>query len=177
MDWKENLIALFLYISQTYHQDLCSYCQRMSNNKTQLRFSDEEVITVYLFGIVKGHSKVKEIYDYTKDYLIDWFPKLSSYVAFVQRLNRLESVFPVLIESILTDFSSNDLLKDIRIIDSLPIIMANAKRSTKAKVANEFANKGYCSSKGIYYYGVKYMFLLLNGQIHCLYRIILGYSC
>ena len=52
-------------------------------------------------------------------------------------------------------FLSNDLLKDIRFIDSFPIIMANAKRSTKAKVANEFANKGYCSSKGIYYYGVK----------------------
>ena len=33
--------------------------------------------------------------------------------------------------------------------------MANAKRSSKAKVAQEFANKGYCSSKGIYYYGVK----------------------
>ena len=155
MDWKENLIALFLYISQTYHQDLWPYCERMSNNKTQFRLSDEEIITIYLFGITKGRSKVKEIYDYTKDHLIDWFPKLPSYAAFVQRLNRLDGVFPVLVESILAGFSSNDLLKDIRIIDSLPIIMANAKRSTKAKVANEFANKGYCSSKGIYYYGVK----------------------
>ena len=155
MDWKDNLIALFLYTSQKYHQELWSYCQRMSNNKTQFKLSDEEVITIYLFGTIRGRSTIKEIYNYTKDHLIDWFPNLPSYAAFVQRLNRLDSVFPVLIESILEDFSSNDLLKNIRLIDSLPIIMANAKRSSKAKVANEFANKGYCSSKGIYYYGVK----------------------
>jgi hypothetical protein len=155
MDWKDNLIALFLYINEKYQQELWIYCQRMSNNRTQLRLSDEEVIAIYLFGVIRGHSKVKEIYHYTKDHLIDWFPNLPSYVAFVIRLNRLESVFPVLIENILADFSSNDLLQDIRLIDSLPIIMAHEKRSNKAKVANEFANKGYCSSKGMYYYGVK----------------------
>ena len=155
MDWKDNLIALFLYINLKYHQELWIYCQRMSNNKTQFRLSDEEVITIYLFGIIRGRSKVKEIYNYTHDHLIDWFPELPSYAGFVQRLNRLDSLFPLLIENILADFSSNDLLKDIRLIDSLPIIMAHEKRSGKAKVANEFANKGYCSSKGMYYHGVK----------------------
>ena len=127
MDWQDNLIALFIYTSQKYHQELWPYCQRMSNNKTQLKLSDEEVITIYLFGIIRGRCKVKEIYEYTKDHLIDWFPNLPSYVAFVQRLNRLDGVFPVLVESILADFSSNDLLKDIRLIDSLPIIMARRR--------------------------------------------------
>lgn len=38
---------------------------------------------------------------------------------------------------------------------SQPIIMANSSRSSKAKVADELANKGYCGSKKIYYYGIK----------------------
>ena len=154
MDWKKNLISLFVYICQKYQLELWPYCQRMSNNSTP-EFTDEEVITVYLFGVIRGYSQIKEIYDYTSDHLIDWFPQLPSYTAFVQRLNRMDSLFPVLVENILTDFPSNEYMKEIRLIDSMPIILANAKRSSKAKVAQELANKGYCSSKGIYYYGVK----------------------
>jgi hypothetical protein len=45
-------------------------------------------------------------------------------------------------------------MKNIRLIDSMPIILAIDKRSSKASVTPEFANKGYCSCKG-YYYGVK----------------------
>ena len=33
--------------------------------------------------------------------------------------------------------------------------MANAKRSGKACVAAHLANKGFCASKGMWYYGVK----------------------
>ncbi len=33
--------------------------------------------------------------------------------------------------------------------------MANARRSSHARVASEFASKGYCSSKKLWYYGVK----------------------
>src|SRR3990172_8524153 len=89
MDWKENLISLFVYICQKYQLELWPYCQRMNNNSTP-GFSDEEVITVYLFGITRKHSQIKEIYDYTKNHLMDWFPQLPSYTAFVQRLNRLD---------------------------------------------------------------------------------------
>ena len=45
--------------------------------------------------------------------------------------------------------------REIRLMDALPIRMAHAKRSTRARVARELANKGYCASKGEYYYGVK----------------------
>ena len=66
------------------------------------------------------------------------------------RLNRLEDVFVPLIEEIQTNFPNN-YLKNIRLIDSMPIIMAQEKRSSKAKVAPNLANKGYCGSKGCYY--------------------------
>jgi Transposase DDE domain len=154
MDWEIRLVTLFMYVSIQYDTNLWVYCQRYSNNKRP-EFADEEVITLFLFGIMQNRTKIRDIYNYTRNHLSEWFPKLPSYVAFVQRLNRLESLFPAITERILNDFAGNDMIRHIRLIDSVPIIMANAKRSSHAKVANEFANKGYCASKGIWYYGVK----------------------
>ena len=48
------------------------------------------------------------------------------------------------------DFSQIDY-----ILDSMPVIVAKEKRSNSAVTAGEICNKGYCSSKGEYYYGVK----------------------
>ena len=43
-----------------------------------------------------------------------------------------------------------------RIIDSIPKIMAKYKRRFNAKVVPELADKnGYCSTKKLFYYGVK----------------------
>lgn len=155
MDWRDLLISVFVYVCQKYKEELWVYCQRMSNNQKKPDFLDEEAITLYLFGIIQGRTEIKEIHKYAQDHLSDWFPDLPSYVAFIQRLNRFESLFSALIEHILKDCPQNEILQDIRLIDSMPIILANAKRSSQAKVARELADKGYCSSKGIYYHGVK----------------------
>lgn len=154
MDWQTLLITVFEYISNQYGNQLWPFCQRMSNNSNP-KFTDEELLTIFIYGIIKKRHTLRDIYNYTNNHLIEWFPNLPSYVAFVQRLNRFESLFPVLIDLILKDFSGSDIMRQIRLIDSMPIILANAKRSSRAKIADEFANKGYCSSKGIYYYGVK----------------------
>jgi len=37
----------------------------------------------------------------------------------------------------------------------MPIIMAQQKRLSRAHVASWFADKGYCASKNLYFYGVK----------------------
>jgi hypothetical protein len=154
MDWKIRLITLYVYVCTQFDRDLWIYCQRFTNNNKP-EFTDEEVLTVFLFGIMQRRFELRSIYDYARNHLSDWFPNLPSYVAFVNRINRFSCVFPALIERILSDFSGNDMISHIRMLDSFPVIMANAKRSSDAKVANEFANKGYCASKGIWYYGVK----------------------
>jgi hypothetical protein len=43
----------------------------------------------------------------------------------------------------------------MRIADSMPIMVASGKRASGAKVAARLADKGYCSSKDTYFYGVK----------------------
>ena len=155
MDWRDLLISLFVYVCQKYKEELWLYCQRMSNNRKKPDFPDEEVITLYLSGIIQGRTEIREIYKYAQDRLTDRFPDLPSYAASVNRLNRFESLFRALIEHILKDCPQNQMLQNIRFIDSMPIIPANARRSSHAKAAGELADKGYCASKGIYCHGVK----------------------
>ena len=154
MDWQIRLVNLYVYICKTCASRLCVYYERFSNN-AHPEFTDEEVITIYLFGIMEKRREIKEIYNFTKDHLSAWFPRLPSYAGYVQRLNRLDSLFPVLVEQILTDFPESNALQELRLLDSMPIIMANSKRSSSAKVADQFANKGYCPSKRMYFYGAK----------------------
>lgn len=154
MDWQTLLVTLYIFICKHYQTGLCLHFQRMSNNY-QPDFTDEEVITIYMFGIMRQKFEVKQIYEYIQDHLLDWFPKLPSYQTYVNRLNQLCEVFPPLIERILKEAPEWNVLVGVRLMDSIPIIMANEKRSNDAKVDKEFANKSYCASKDMYFYGVK----------------------
>lgn len=154
MAWQDTVIRLYLYICQHYQDRLWLLAHRLSNNN-QPTFTDEEVLTIYLFGLLKKHRTIQDIYDYVKDHLPDWFPTLPSYGGYVQRLNRLHEVFPCLVEQVLEDFAPQGMLQHVRLVDSMPIMMAHEKRSSTAKVAPELANKGYCASKKMYFYGVK----------------------
>jgi len=126
----------------------------MSNNFS-VEFTDEEVLTIYLFGITRHLSTVKEIYTYVHDHLIQWFPKLPSYQAFNNRLNNLYGCFELIIDSVDQQAVLQIAFRSEKVIDSMPIIVANNKRSSRARVAKEICSKGFCSSKNMYYYGVK----------------------
>lgn len=154
MTWKENLIKLYFYISEDKDVQIYLRGMRMSNNQT-VEFTDEEVMTVYIFGITQKFSKVKDIYNYTKRYLSDWFPSLPSYQAFNDRLNKLSSCFEVLVQSINFKALQELEFKNEKVIDSVPIIVTGKSRSSSAKVAPQLCSKGYCSSKQMYYYGLK----------------------
>ena len=157
MTWKERLIALYCYISEDKRIQQHLATVRMSNNYQPL-FTDEEVMTVYVFGIISGWSKVKPIYTYTRNHLLDWFPQLPSYQAFNYRLNQLSGCFEVLVCSLNRSALSDEpcLLQwnGERVIDSLPIIVSRSNNYT-ACVAPQLCNKGYCASKNMYYYGVR----------------------
>ena len=161
MDWQHTLIRIYLFVCRRYRGRLKAVAQRQSNNRKP-DFTDEEVLKpeqsfgVYLFGIIRKRKTIQEIYDYTADHFPGWFPGLPSYGGYVQRLNRLSAVFAPLVESALEEIDGSEAAKEAaRIADSMPIMMAGEKRSSQASVAPEFANKGYCSSKGTFFYGVK----------------------
>lgn len=153
MEWQIRLIELFLFVSGTFKDKIPCWCRRLSNNSSP-KFTDEEVIVIFLWGIMQNRTQIKAIYNYTNNHLREWFPRLPSYEAYVMRLNRLAEVFAPLTEEIQKHLPITSPGK-IRIIDSMPIILAKEQRSSRAKVAPDLANKGYCGSKNSYYYGVK----------------------
>lgn len=140
--------------------------QRFSNNNHPA-FTDEEVLTIYLFGVIRGHGQVREIYDYTHDHLLDWFPNLPGYEGYLHRLNRCSYAFSGFIDHLLEQIPNNELLATCRITDSMPIVIAGAKRSGTARVAPEIADKGYCSTKNMWYYGVK-LHMLTIARAFCM---------
>ena len=80
MNWQDRLITIYLSVGKHYQDKLWVYSQRMSPY-ADLSFSDEEVITLYLFGVIDKHREIKQIYDYADRHLRHWFPRLPSYVA------------------------------------------------------------------------------------------------
>ena len=161
MDWKSLLVHLYVQVCDEFDQGLQMYAQRHSRNGETMTvtFTDQEAITVYLFGLRQNHRSVKAIYQYAVDHLVEWFPTLPSYAKFNERLNRLNGTLAALAQRFshrltLPTWLEGQHLVDA-IVDSYPIIMAQGSRADTAKVAREVADKGYCASKNLWYHGIK----------------------
>jgi Transposase DDE domain len=151
---EHQLIQLYVWVCTIYDKHSVLKLQRLSNNNHPA-FTDQELITVYLFGHLQGHFQQRRIYDYIRAHWLAWFPDLPSYQAFNYRLNLLSSSFALLLEDLLSQLTTSETETSDHVIDSLPIILAKATRANTAKVARELANKGYCSTKKLYYHGLK----------------------
>ena len=118
-------------------------------------FTDEELLTVYLFcGAYQHYFNTKEIHTFTKEYLLSWFPNLPSYQTFNYRLNLMSEAISELVKHLITFFKPEDCDSMTSLIVSMPIITC-AGKNKNGKVATEIASKGYCSTKNMYYYGIK----------------------
>jgi len=148
-----KLIEIYIYIDKRYNEDLKYCCERFSNNDKP-EFTDQEIMTIYLFAIHEEQRyKVKQIHRFANEYLRSWFPNLGSYAAFNSRLNRLSEAFKQLVTPLLKEFRPEDCYLDQSLLDSMPIITCSGRRTPK--VATEIIDKGVCSSKGMYYHGLK----------------------
>ena len=154
-----KLISLYFYLCECNDKVLAVYHQRFSNNSlpSNEKLTDVELLTIYFYcrRFEKKNSK-SDIYDFAKRYLLSWFPNLPAYANFNSRLNNLCAAMPYLIEWMLNDLEnleSTSFSKEISVMDSLPIILCSGKRY--GVVAPELSEKSYCSTKGIYYWGVK----------------------
>ncbi len=154
MDWQSQLIATYIKICSVWNTNLFASAQRMSNHQVY-SITDEEIMAIYIFGVMRKQFTVKNIFQYAKDHLQEWFPTLGGYDAFLHRLNFLSECFVSLCNQLSRDLNNCSSERIFMVMDSLPIVLANNKRSSSAKVAPEIASKGYCASKDMYYYGVK----------------------
>lgn len=146
-------MKIYDYVCEKYEEHLQFECQRFSNNN-QPKLTDQEIITIYLFVMHhQGIFKMNKIHQFASEYLLSWFPELGSYQAFNQRINRLSNVMNTFVGLILREFTPKESSTKLSVLDSMPIITCSGKRS--GKVAPEITDKGYCSTKSLYYYGLK----------------------
>ena len=148
-----KLIEIYMYVCEKYDSDLRYYCERFSNNASP-ELSDQEIMTIYLFAIIEEQKfKVKQIHRYANEYLRSWFPKPGSYAAFTNRVNRLSEAFRHFPDIVIKEARPDDCFHHQSLLDSMPIITCSGKRA--GKVATDITNKGFCSTKNMYYYGLK----------------------
>ena len=149
----DNLVKIYFHVCEKYENELKFSCMRFSNND-EPEFTDQEAMTIYLFCVNQDQRmKIKHIHSFANDYLRSWFPMLPSYAAFDNRLNRLSEAFKQLAGSLLIEYKPSTCSEDESVLDSLPIITCSGKRT--GKVASEITDKGYCSTKSMYYFGLK----------------------
>lgn len=151
-----QLIQLYVWVCLVYDKHPMLKYQRLSNN-WQPRFTDQELITIYLFGQFQGHFKQKRIHQYICQHFKAWFPDLPAYQTFNYRLNNLSEALQVIVFTLFEEIneSGNYHFEEDCLIDSMPIMLAVRGRSYRAKVAVEFANQSYCATKEIWYHGLK----------------------
>ncbi len=157
-----QLIQIYLLVCQIYDNQSSLKYQRLSNFKP--KFSDEEIITLYLFGQLNEKFNHRQIYGFIRAYWSDWFPALPSYQAFNRRLNLLTDNFQVLFAHLLEtlQLNQNRLTADY-LIDSMPIMLSCGVHSKQARVAPEIAGTGFSAVKQTSFHGVR-LHLIANRQ-------------
>ena len=153
MDWENQLISLYLTICKLYQERAWTVCQRFTNGGYK-RFTDEEAMTIYIFGVLSGLKNIKQIHTFTANHLQSFFPQMPGYAAYVHRVNVLGGAF----QELLCGFQISSLTEpDTRVylIDSFPIMLAKHNHAYTAKVAPNAASKSSNATKKIYYHGVK----------------------
>lgn len=151
---KELLIQIYLFVCQIYDTAGATCFQRSSNNRSPV-FTDQELVTIWLFAHLNDKFQKKQMHQFIQDYWAEWFPALPGYQTFVHRLNQLEPTFHTFGEQLQTRLTRHLPTEIDTLVDSLPIMLAQQGHSYTAKVAREVAAIGYCAAKKTRFHGVR----------------------
>ncbi len=64
MEWDAKLIYIYYTVSQFFSQTVAHIKIRQRPNQ-KLEFTDAEVITIYIYGLLEGHTTLKNIHKFT----------------------------------------------------------------------------------------------------------------
>jgi len=151
---ENQLIHLYLFVCQTYDTSSETCFQRLCNNAKPL-FTDQELITIWFFAHINGCFEKKKMHRLIHNYWRDWFPQLPSYQTFVLRLNRLEPTFQTFGAVLSAALAATRTPEIDHLVDSLPVMLAQHGHSSRARVAREVADVGFCAAKKTRFHGVR----------------------
>jgi len=146
-----KLFQLNRLVRKFYYTTEPACCQRLSNN-SEPKFTDIQATVIYLYGMNLGLPTKQSIYNFAQEHLLKFCKHLPTYKQFCLRINKLAPVFAELCN---LELKLKRKTSKTHLVDSLPIVVAKGSRSSRAKTADEFCDKGYCPSKKMWYYGVK----------------------
>jgi len=164
-----QLIQLYVLVCELYDMRRSACFQRLSNNANPNGITDQELITIYIFGHLHGQFEKKAIHSFIQTYWLEYFPKLPAYQTFVARLNRLEPTFQALGAELQARLRSAPAPEIDQVIDSFPVMLARGGHAYTAKVARETADVGFCASKKQFFHGVRLHTIAQrrSGQLPC----------
>jgi len=151
---ENQLIQLYLLVCLLYDTQAVTCFQRLSNN-SKPKFTDQEVMTIYLFGHLQGRFEKKAIDDLIVQYWRPFFPLLPAYQTFCARLNLLTPGFQTLGGIWQAQVNQARLPEGDHLVDSLPIMLAKGGHAYSARVARDFAEVGYCPSRKTDFHGAR----------------------
>lgn len=156
MDWELRLVSIYLIVCNFFNQQKVQQSLRKSPNGNP-NFTDEEVMTIYLYCVLDGYHVLKNMHKFIDEHLRSWFPYLPKYAAFNHRLNFLMNEFEQFSLEFIKNFHNKlHHPETLIVLDSMPIMLSKGSRAYYGKVAKKIANFGYCSSKKLFYHGVKF---------------------
>lgn len=155
-----NLISLYYYVCQLYDEELHHHCFRHTKNGQSPLFTDQELITVFLFiQNVYKPSSLKSLHTIAQDAYLDWFPHLPGYERFNRRLNRISSSFCHIANDLghrwfIQCLDSGAIADEAWLLnDSFPVVTCAGNRY--GVVAPEITDRGYNSTKRMHFWGIK----------------------
>jgi hypothetical protein len=151
----ENLlIDIYLFVCRVYDTSPATCYQRLSNNR-EPDFTDQELVTIWLFAHLEGCFEKKKMHRLIRNYWREWFPRLPGYQTFVLRLNRLEPTFQTLGAVLSGTLAARRTPEFDHLVDSLPVMLARHGHSYRARVGREVADAGFCAAKKTRFHGVR----------------------
>ena len=151
---ENQLIQIYLFVCHLYDTSSETCFQRLSNN-AKPDFTDQELITIWLFAHLNAKFQKKQMRSFITDYWLAWFPNLPAYQTFVLRLNQLEPSFQTFGKLLSQMLHPQPVAEIDQVIDSLPVTLAQHGHAYSARVARDIADVGYCAAKKTYFHGVR----------------------
>jgi hypothetical protein len=142
---ENQLIQLYLLVCPIYDTRSETCFQRLSNN-SEPRFTDQELVAIYLFAHLNAKFEKKAMHRFIKQYWRHFFPRLPAYQTFVARLNLLEQTFQTIGGYFNQLLAARRMPELDHLIDSMPVMLAKGGHAYTARVAREVASVGYCES-------------------------------
>ncbi len=115
-------------------------------------FTNEEVLPIYVFGLIEKRATVGKICEHVDDDFSEWLLDLPAQKSYNRCICRLSTVFAPFAQEALSEIEGKKTRGQmVRIAESMPIVLAKGQRASKAEVTSDrLASVDHCFPKNTF---------------------------